>query len=168
MPMSIILDILVAVLLVVTIGYAVVLNKRLVSLRGDKEELERLTRGFIETTERAETGIGELRSMTDILHERIKRAESLRDDLLFLMERGNSAADRLEVVVRNARAQDPVVGANIIVSHPVQPAPDAAAKLGDANDAPRDLLVADQAERTATDEVSDAERELLKALRSSG
>ena len=168
MPMSIILDILVAVLLVVTIGYAVVLNKRLGSLRGDREELERLARGFIETTERAETGIGELRSMTDILDERIKRAESLRDDLLFLMERGNSAADRLEVVVRDARDQDPVVGAKKTEPQPAQPAPDAAAKLGDANDAPRDLLVADQAERIATDEVSDAERELLKALRSSG
>jgi len=165
--MSIILDILVAVLLVVTIGYAVVLNKRLGSLRGDKEELERLTRGFIETTERAETGIGELRSMTDLLQERIKRAESLRDDLLFLMERGNSAADRLEVVVRNARDQEPVVGAEKTEPQPTQPAPDAAAKLGDANDAPGDLLVADQAERISAGEVSDAERELLKALRSS-
>ena len=154
MTYSLIVDLFVAILLVVTIGYAVVLNKRLGSLRGDKVELERLARGFIETTERAETGIGELRSMTDILDERIKRAESLRDDLLFLMERGNSAADRLEVVVRDARDQDPVVGAKKIEPQPAQPAPDAAAKLGDANDAPRDLLVADQAERIATDAIN--------------
>ena len=42
MPYSLILDLFVAVLLVVTIGYAVVLNKRLGRLRGDKAALEKL------------------------------------------------------------------------------------------------------------------------------
>ncbi len=41
MPYSLILDVLVAVLLAVTIGYAVVLNKRLGKLRGDKKDLEK-------------------------------------------------------------------------------------------------------------------------------
>ena len=99
MPLSLILDIVLAVLLIVTIGYAVVLNRRLGALRHNKEELERLARGFVETTSRAESGIGELKSMTDILQERIERAESLRDDLVFLTDRGNTAADRLEGVV---------------------------------------------------------------------
>ncbi|PPR70407.1 MAG: hypothetical protein CFH03_00118 [Alphaproteobacteria bacterium MarineAlpha3_Bin2] len=39
MPYSLILDLFVAVLLVVTIGFAVVLNKRLGNLRGDKAAL---------------------------------------------------------------------------------------------------------------------------------
>ncbi|MEK9753964.1 MAG: DUF6468 domain-containing protein [Rhodospirillaceae bacterium] len=79
MPLSLILDIVLAVLLVVTIGYAVVLNRRLGALRQNKDELERLASGFVETTSRAERGIGELRAMTYILQYRCARAVSLRD-----------------------------------------------------------------------------------------
>jgi len=166
MPVSLILDILVAVLLVVTIGYAVTLNKRLSALRRDKGELERLARGFAETTEKAETGIGELRAMTDLLQERIGRAESLRDDLVFLMERGNAAADRLEGVVRDARDKTGPVPA----SAPAPAAGDipAASAKPTAAPKPREAPVADPAERPAPDDVSDAERELLKALRTAG
>ena len=167
MPLSLIIDILVAMLLVVTIGYAVVLNNRLGSLRRDKGELERLIAGFAETTTRAEAGIGELREMADVLQERLKRAESLRDDLVFLMERGNQAADRLEGVVRDARAQE----AGELTAEPQIKAttPSAKAKTADSDHDPqRKPLSADPVDRPAPDEVSEAERELLKALRSSG
>ena len=110
MALSLILDILLAVLLVVTIGYAIILNKRLGALRSDKDELRSLARDFTETTKHAELGIKELRSKTDILEEGLKRAESLRDDLVFLIERGNSAADRLESMVRSSRDQGPKAG----------------------------------------------------------
>jgi len=164
MPVSLVLDILVAVLLVVTIGYAVTLNKRLTSLRRDKGELERLARGFAETTEKAEVGISELRSMTDLLQERIGRAESLRDDLVFLMERGNAAADRLEGVVRDARDKTGAAPA------PTEAAGDASAARSKPAAPPkrREAPVADPAERPAPDDVTDAERELLKALRTAG
>ena len=162
MPVSLILDILVAVLLVVTIGYAVTLNKRLSALRRDKGELERLARGFAETTEKAEMGIGELRAMTDLLQERIGRAESLRDDLVFLMERGNAAADRLEGVVRDARDK---AGGAPVAAGPEAPAANAKPA---AAPKPREAPVANPAERPAPDDVSDAERELLKALRTAG
>ena len=42
MPLSLMLDILIAVLLVVTIVYAIILNRRLGNLRRDREELEQL------------------------------------------------------------------------------------------------------------------------------
>lgn len=164
MPVSLVLDILVAVLLVVTIGYAVALNKRLTSLRRDKGELERLARGFAETTEKAEVGINELRSMTDLLQERIGRAESLRDDLVFLMERGNAAADRLEGVVRDARDK---AGAAPVPAEAADDAPAARSKPA-APPKRREAPVADPAARPAPDDVSDAERELLKALRTAG
>jgi hypothetical protein len=164
MPVSLILDILVAVLLVVTIGYAVTLNKRLSALRRDKGELERLARGFAETTEKAEMGIGELRAMTDLLQERIGRAESLRDDLVFLMERGNAAADRLEGVVRDSRDK---TGAAPAPAATGGDAPAVSAKPA-APPKPRGAPIADPAERPAPDDVSDAERELLKALRTAG
>ena len=71
MALSLILDILLAVLLVVTIGYAIMLNKRLGALRSDKDELRSLARDFAETTKHAELGIKELRSKTDILEEEV-------------------------------------------------------------------------------------------------
>jgi hypothetical protein len=171
MPLSLIIDVLVAVLLVVTIGYAVMLNKRLGSLRRDKGELERLVAGFADTTARAETGISELRSMADILQERLKRAESLRDDLVFLMERGNATADRLEGVVRDARGQG--TGELTAESPAKAAAPSTSAKTtAPDHDPQRKPLSADPTDRPtdrpATDEVSEAERELLKALRSAG
>jgi len=100
---SLILEIFVASLLVVMTGYAFVLNRRLGSLRRDKAELEKLALNFHAATERAEDSIGRLKKGIDALQERVEKGESLRDDLLFLSERGGSVADRLEAAVRSAR-----------------------------------------------------------------
>jgi len=87
----------------VTIGYAVVLNRRLSGLRRDKDSIDNLAGSFGSATRRAEKSIGRLKSTTDGLQEQIKQAQSLRDDLVFLIDRGGSAADRLEDQVRTAR-----------------------------------------------------------------
>ena len=100
---SLVLDILVAVLLVITIGYAMALNRRLGSLRRGKEEMENLAASFGEATARAEGSIGKLKNTADRLHESIEKAQALRDDLAFLIDRGNIAADHLEEIVRGAR-----------------------------------------------------------------
>ncbi len=52
MPFSLALDVLVAVLLVITIGYAVVLNWRLGRLRHDKSDLDKLAATFNKATQR--------------------------------------------------------------------------------------------------------------------
>jgi len=143
-PFALILDILVAVLLVVTISFAVTLNKRLGTLRSDKAELQKLALSFGDATVRAEESTAKLRATTELLQDRIKAAESLREDLVFLVERGNGTADRLEELVRAAA-----------------PAEDAAPRVRAAPSAtPED--------RPAPDQISDAEKELLKALRSAG
>ncbi len=165
MALSLILDILLAVLLVVTIGYAIMLNKRLGALRSDKDELRSLARDFAETTKHAELGIKELRSKTDILEEGLKRAESLRDDLVFLTERGNSAADRLESVVRSSRDQDLKAG-TMPGSTTADPIDGAAQNSTSAQ--PRGAMEASPPDREMVDEVSSAERALLRALRSAG
>ena len=107
MPFSLALDVLVAVLLVITIGYAVVLNRRLGKLRRDKSQLERLAATFGQATARAEESIGKLKNTADALKERIDNAQALRDDLAFLIDPGTSAADRLEETVRAARKEGP-------------------------------------------------------------
>lgn len=102
-PFALILDISLAFLLVVTILYAIVLNKRLGTLRSDRKELEALAASFGDATKRAGDSIGRLKTAGDALNEQLSRAETLRDDMVFLIDRGTATADRLEETVREAR-----------------------------------------------------------------
>ena len=165
-PFSLILDMLVAVLLIVMIGYAFTLNKRLGTLRRDKEELQKLALSFGDATVRAEESTAQLRATIDVLQEQIKRAETLREDLVFLVDRGNGTADTLEELVRTARDKLGVMR---------RPAPRETAadeKSAQSTEQPaataRSAPKTDAADRSAGDQMSDAERELLKALRSAG
>lgn len=106
MPYSLLIDIVVAVLLVVTIGYAVRLNKRLGMLRRDKSELEKLATTFAESTIRADDSLGRLRATADMMQRQIDTAQALHDDLAYLVDRGEKAADRLEDAVRYSREFD--------------------------------------------------------------
>ena len=103
MPYSLILDLFVALLLIITIGFAVVLNKRLGKLRGDREAFEKLAETFGESISRAEDGISTLHQTTDVLQQRLEKAQALKDDLAFLIERGDRTADNLEDLVRANR-----------------------------------------------------------------
>ncbi|MDP1910481.1 MAG: DUF6468 domain-containing protein [Hyphomicrobium sp.] len=142
MTFALLLDILVALLLAVTIGYAVVLNRRLAGLRRDKGELESLAASFGQATLRAEESIGRLKKTAGELQELTAKADTIRDDLAFLIDRGSAAADRLESLVRQARGKAPPVA---MTGAPAQQIPDDALE-------PR----------------SDAERELMRAIRSAG
>ena len=104
-PFSLILDIVLAVLLVVMIWYSVMLNKRLNRFRGNREQMEKLAATFNDATTRASASIGDLRIASDALQDQLSKAESLRDDLVFLVDRGTLAADRLEDNVRSARGE---------------------------------------------------------------
>jgi hypothetical protein len=101
--LSLALDIIVAVLLVVTIAYAMVLNRRLDVLRKNKAELEALSANFGEATSRAGDSIQQLRDAAQDLYGTMKKADSIHDDLIFMVERGGTSADRLEEAIRGAR-----------------------------------------------------------------
>ena len=147
MSFSIALDIIVAVLLAITIGYGVVLNRKLGNLRSFKTELESLSSKFGDATARADDSVGKLKKTANGLHDSIDKARSLRDDLVFLIDRGDSTADRLEGVVRAARKDSPAV--------PEAAAEDSAHDNGGTEKDDGGILPR-----------SDAERELLKALQS--
>lgn len=166
MPYTLIIDIAVAVLLVVTIAYAITLNKRLMRLRKDKKDLENLAKTFGESTMRAEDNINHLRTIAQALDIQMERAQSLRDDLTFLADRGGSTADRLENLVREARDDLGVTpqpgrgaAAPIMPSNTVEPKADTSS----APKAKAKNLKADDA-----DGRSEAERELMRALRDAG
>ncbi|MGB0671704.1 MAG: DUF6468 domain-containing protein, partial [Rhodospirillales bacterium] len=121
MPFSLILDLFVAVLLVVTIGYAVVLNRKLSAIRRDRAELETVAANFAQATLRAEESIRKLKASADGLQGQVNKAESLREDLSFLVSRGGQAADRLEDTIRDARTIEPQT-ARPRAAQPAEPA----------------------------------------------
>lgn len=162
MPYSLIVDILVAVLLVVTIGYAMVLNKRLAKLRGDKSQLEKLAANFRESTARADDSIHKLKQTAELLQARIDKAQALRDDLAFLIDRGSQAADSLEDLVRVTRE---TVGVKPRPGRPVAAEPAARPAPGPV---PGPTKPAAPMIEVEDDGKSQAERDLLRAIRSAG
>lgn len=96
-----ILDILIVILLSATIGFAIVLNRRLSRLRDNKAELDDLVKGFADAAGRAEVSVAGMketaaRSAESSLQKSIDRAQTLRDELQFMIEAADSLASRLE------------------------------------------------------------------------
>lgn len=141
MTFAMMLDIVVAGLLIVTIGFAVVLNRKLGLWRQDKAALEAMIGQFNQAATRAEASISALRALSEqtgaSLVQALGKGQVLRDDLDYLAERGAQIAERLAAHAR-PRA----------VAAAETPSSLAAAELGGANAGPR----------------SAAERELAKSL----
>jgi hypothetical protein len=101
------LSIAVILLLAVTLFHAVRLERRLGVLKRDRAALEALVKGFNDATIRAEAATARLRGAAEgagkALSAQLEGAESLKSDLAFLLERGESLADRLDGSVRSAR-----------------------------------------------------------------
>ena len=112
--MILIFEILLAVLLSTAIGYGFVLNRRIVELRKDQVKLDKLAKSFAKATSRAEVSILKLKSTSDVtsqtLDETVKNADRIREDLLYLIERGNILADSLESGIRNTETQSSPAG----------------------------------------------------------
>ena len=125
MTTATILDVVVILLLVPTLIYAVILNRRLAALRRSREELSKVVNSFNEATMRAEAGIPKLKKATTeanhTLKDRVEKAQTLRDDLAFMIERAEELAARLEGAVRMARAEG-------VTAHPAAPAAAAPAR----------------------------------------
>jgi len=98
------LDVALIVLLAVTLFHALRLERALGVLRRDRAALEELVASFNASTRQAEQGIERLRAATDGAGRQIARqldaAGALKDDLVFLIERGERLADRLDGLVR--------------------------------------------------------------------
>lgn len=109
MDWKIFLDIVVSLLLAATIGYAVILNSRLTALRKNRDDLAKIIVAFNEATARAEASIPKLKRAAEEagggLQDRVEKAQSLRDDLAFMIERADTMANRLENAVRSARSE---------------------------------------------------------------
>lgn len=102
------LSIAVIVLLLATLFHAIRLERRLGVLKRDRAALEALVKGFNDATVRAEAATARLRGAAEgagkALAGQLEASEGLKSDLAFLIERGESLADRLDDGVRSARA----------------------------------------------------------------
>jgi hypothetical protein len=102
--MALLFDAVVAVLLLATIVYAAILNRKLSALRDSRREMEELIGRFAEATAKAETVLADIRQSAGgigrTLQETIDRGNVVADDLVFLVERAGGLADRLEGAVK--------------------------------------------------------------------
>ncbi|MBO6784840.1 MAG: hypothetical protein JJ899_16435, partial [Alphaproteobacteria bacterium] len=103
MSVAVALDLVVAALLVATIVYAFVLNRRLSALRADRAAFERLLKDFTAATQRAESGVALLQRTASTsaaeLDGKRDGAVALRNDLEFLVSRAEEQADRLDSLI---------------------------------------------------------------------
>ena len=99
MPYGMILEAIVAILLMVTVGYCFVLDRRLQALRSGREELQKVVEDLNGSIARAQTTILDLKANAGdtarILEERVAKAQGLADELALMVQSGNSIAERL-------------------------------------------------------------------------
>ena len=140
MTIPLMFDVLIVVLLAATIGYAIQLSGRLHALRKDRAELDAMAKRFAAAAERAENAIVALKATSETagkaLDQATVKAQGLRDDLSFMIERGEPLADRLTGAVTAAMRQAAPPPA---AAAPAAPAPARAAALPDSAGPQRDL-----------------------------
>jgi hypothetical protein len=122
MTLTLMVEIVVAVLLLVTLAISLVLNRRLGNLRANQDEMRRLIGDFDKALTKARQGLTELKTASaaaDTAHEeRLKAAKTLRDELGFMIETGDRLADRLagEASGNRAARQDRPAAAERMVA----------------------------------------------------
>ena len=137
---ELLINLAIIVLLIPAIIYTYRLNKNLKELRENQKSLAQLVSALNEATFKAENSIPKLKSETEHSSEGLKEvvdtAKEIKNDLLFINERADSLADRLENVISSSRPQQ----------NPAHSQPS-------------------QGSKTSADDRAVAELELLKALR---
>ncbi len=122
--LGIVIEGLVAVLLVLTIGYCMLLNKRLKKLKADEQSLKATIGELITVTEIAERAIGGLkhtvRDVNENLGAQINAATALAEQLKAQLAEGDAVVRRLSKIAIAARPL--TAQAEPEVSVPVAPA----------------------------------------------
>jgi chromosome segregation ATPase len=104
---------LVAVLLLLTIGYCMVLNKRLLRLKADEQSLKATIGELITATEIAERAIGGLkhtvRDVNENLGSQLNSATDMSRQLAKLLAEGDGVLRRISKIAVAARPAEPEV-----------------------------------------------------------
>ena len=104
---GLVFDAVICLLLVVAIGYAGALNRKLTQLRDAKRDMEKLFAEFASATNEAQGGLMALKEGSgtagQALAKNVSDACRLADEMAFVVKKGNEIADRLEVQVAASR-----------------------------------------------------------------
>ncbi|MGO8914348.1 MAG: DUF6468 domain-containing protein [Stellaceae bacterium] len=170
MTITVAADLIVAFLLTFTIYYAAKLSRKLSALRSDKAALQSLVQSLAQASASAEAGVKGLKATADEMGRELQRklqaAQSLREDLAYMIDRGGTLADRMEVSLRSRREPPPEPARPRAAEAPRPPAeaPKREPRLGAGN------FIQEMAARLAPNAAaapgapSRAERDLLRAL----
>jgi chromosome segregation ATPase len=108
-----VIESLVAVLLLLTIGYCMVLNKRLLRLKADEQSLKATIGELITATEIAERAIGGLkhtvRDVNENLGSQLNSATDMSRQLAKLLAEGDGVLRRISKIAVAARPAEPEV-----------------------------------------------------------
>lgn len=110
--LGIAIEALVAVLLAVTIGYCVLVNRKLVQLRSDQSELKMIVRDLHAATSQAEQAIAGLRQSAQTaehsLGKQVEMVRSLDEQLIGSIGQGEALISKLSTLTRanQARGRD--------------------------------------------------------------
>ena len=108
-----VIESLVAVLLLLTIGYCMLLNKRLLRLKADEQSLKATIGELITATEIAERAIGGLkhtvRDVNENLGSQLNSAADMSRQLAKLLAEGDGVLRRISRIAVAARPAEPEV-----------------------------------------------------------
>lgn len=90
-----------------TVFYTMLVNRKLQGLQKGREDLQTFVESFGESLAQAERSVKELKqtgqSIFDVIQKESEAATRLRDDLVFLTDRGERIADELEKAIGSTR-----------------------------------------------------------------
>lgn len=105
--LNLLIDFSVAALLLAVIIYCKKLNRSIRILQDGKSEMAKLFAEFDQSIEAAQDSVRELKAATskseEILSAKLETANSIADDLAFMIERGNKTADQIESGLKGGR-----------------------------------------------------------------
>ncbi len=122
---SLIIDLVLVGLLAATIAYAIILNKQIIKLRESRGELAELIQGLNDAMGKAEGGVRNLKKTAadtgEDLQRTVTKAQTLRDELEFMIEAADALATRLGSVGDRDSGRDSGRGGGLAQRNPVKP-----------------------------------------------
>ena len=101
------IEIIVAILLALTIGYCYILNKRLKRLHADKDTMRQMIADLIEATNLANNAISQLKEVAgeadSVLNSRLEEAEKFGLQLANHVVAGQSVVEKISQITSAAR-----------------------------------------------------------------
>ncbi|HHB82796.1 MAG TPA: chemotaxis protein [Devosia sp.] len=112
LPIGLLIESIVSILLVLTIGYCYVLNKRLVNLQADKETMRDMISDLVEATNMANSAIGQLKDVAgeadSALNARLEEAERFTLELANHVVAGQSVVEKISKITSAARQSETI------------------------------------------------------------